>query len=249
MAILAYHKVDNKFELGLTNVTPKMFERQVAGLKQRGVNLSLTAEEAAASSRAVYLTFDDGYDCFYRNVAPLLLRVRAKATVFVISDYVGKENEWDLRLSYKRFRHMNAAQLREVAAMGFVVGSHSCSHKDLTRLDRKFARDELRNSKMEIEDLIGREVEEVSFPFGRYDHGTIELAKEVGYKKFYGLGSTGSPNVFGRIPVYRIDTPSAVRRKVEMNRYEILKSDFVHSFAVISALILTRKQKLLKGEN
>jgi peptidoglycan/xylan/chitin deacetylase (PgdA/CDA1 family) len=237
MAILAYHKVDNKFELGLTNVKPEMFARQVFYLKECGIDLSPSLEEAVANTGAAYLTFDDGYDCFYRNVVPVLLSAKAKATVFVISDYIGKENKWDLRLSYKPFRHMSAAQLREVATLGFQIGSHSSSHRDLTRLERGMARDELRNSKMEIEDLIGREVSEISFPFGRYDCASVEMAREAGYKRLYGLGSTGSYGVLARVPVYRIDTAAAVRRKVEMNRYEIIKSDFVHSFAGVSALI------------
>lgn len=240
MAILAYHKVDNKFELGLTNVRPGMFARQISMLKENGIELSALPEKAAAGRDAVYLTFDDGYDCFYRNVVPVLISFGAKATVFVISDYIGKENRWDIRLSRIPFVHMNAAQLREVDSLGFQVGSHSCSHRDLTRLNRESVGDELRNSKAEIENLLGREVSEVSFPFGRYDSMVVDVAEEMGYKKLYGLGSTATTGVFERVPVYRIDTPKSVKRKAEMKRYEIIKSDFIHSFAGISALISVR---------
>lgn len=244
MVVLAYHKVDNRFEFGLTNVRPGMFVRQISALKENGIEISASEEEGVQGRKAVYLTFDDGYDCFYRNVVPALISFSTKATVFVISNYIGKENRWDVRLSYKPFVHMNAAQIREIAALGFEVGSHSCSHRDLTRLDRKSVWDELKNSKTEIEDLAGREIESVSFPFGKYNSMVAEIAREAGYLRLYGLGSAGSNGVSKRVPVYGIDTPISVRRKAELNKYEIIKSDFIHSFAEISALIsIMRKEK------
>jgi len=249
MAILAYHKVDNKFELGLTNVRPEMFARQVFALKENGIELSASPERANASRDAVYLTFDDGYDCFYRNVVPVLISSGATATVFVISDYIGRENKWDIRLSRIPFVHMNVAQLREIASLGFQVGSHSRSHRDLTRLDRESVDDELRNSKAELEDLLGREINEVSFPFGRYDSTVVGMAKDAGYEKLYGLGSSATAGVFERVPVYKIDTPGSVMRKAEMKRYEIMKSDFIHSFAGISALISIRHKQRKSAQN
>ncbi len=249
MVILAYHKVDNRFEFGLTNVRPGMFVRQISALKKNGIEISASADEEVQGQKAVYLTFDDGYDCFYRNVVPALISFSTKATVFVISDYVGKENTWDIRLSYRPFVHMNAAQIREIAALGFEVGSHSCSHRDLTRLDRKSIWNELRNSKMKIEDLAGREIESVSFPFGKYNSIVAEIAREAGYLRLYGLGSAGSNGVSERLPVYSIDSPMSVRRKAEFNKLEIIKSDFIHSFAEISALIsIMRKEKPAEKE-
>ena len=243
MVILAYHKVDNRFELGLTNVKPKMFDRHISALKGGGFEFLTTPEDLATNRRSVHLTFDDGYDCFYRNVVPILFSAGVRAEVFVISDYIGKENTWDVRLSYKPFMHMNGAQLREIAAMGFKVGSHSCSHKDLTRLDRNSLWNELRNSKAEIEDLLGREVKSISFPFGKSNSTVTDIAREAGYMELYGLGRANSPGVIGRVGVYRIDTPGSVKRKADGNKYEILKSDFIHSFAEISALSSVRHKR------
>jgi peptidoglycan/xylan/chitin deacetylase (PgdA/CDA1 family) len=245
MTTLAYHKVDDRFELGLTTVKPKTFTRQISELKEHGIELSPTTEDDFTDTLAACITFDDGYDCFYRNVVPILLSVEARATVFPVSDYVGKKNTWDLRLSYRYFQHMNASQLREIAELGFEVGSHSCSHRDLTRLDRESAWHELRNSKIELESLLGCEVNAVSFPFGRCNSAVADLAREAGYKRLFGLGSNASNGVLPRVPVYRIDSPKAVRRKVEMKRYEIMKSDLVHSFAEISALFsIKHRQKV-----
>lgn len=243
MAVLAYHKVDNKFELGMTIVKPEMFFRQIAALKECGYEISGAAGQATAGERSVCLTFDDGYDCFYRNVVPFLISVRAKAIVFVITDFIGKENRWDLRLSYAPFVHMNESQLKEISTLGFEVGSHSCSHRDLTRLNRRTVYDELVNSKRVIEELTGREVKTISFPYGKHNSDVVALAHEAGYTTQFGLGSVALSGVIERIPVYRIDTPASVRRKVTMDRLEILKSDLIHSFANISALISVRHKE------
>ncbi len=244
MAVLAYHKVNDRFEFGMTNVKPEMFIRQIFALKESGYKFSCSPYEAAASDENVGLTFDDGYDCFYTNVVPFLISVGASAIVFVITDFIGKENSWDLRLSRKPFVHMNEAQIKEVSQLGFEVGSHSCSHRDLTRIDRETARDELSDSKKLIEDLTGKEVNSVSFPYGRHNSNVVSLASELGYLNQYGLGSNVSGGVIKRIPVYKIDTPATVRKKVSMNRLEILKSDLIHSFANISALISVRRTEM-----
>lgn len=245
MTVLAYHKVDDKFELGLTNVKPKSFYRQVTELMSYGYEIADLTQLPSANSKSVCLTFDDGYDCFYRNVIPFLMSFRAKAIVFVITDFIGKTNDWDIRLSYRPFVHLSAGQLKEIAKLGFEVGSHSCSHKDLTRLDPKLVKRELVNSKKRLEDLIGNEVGSISFPYGKHDAAVIDQAHEAGYARLFGLGSVVGDGVVKRVPVYRVDTAAAVRRKVAMNKFEIFKSDFIHSFANISALISVRGDEKL----
>ncbi len=241
-SVLAYHKVDDRFEIGLTNVRPGSFRKQIDMLGKRGYRI-VPDIEPAGSGKSVCLTFDDGYDCFHRNVTPMLASIGATATVFIITDFIGKTNTWDVKLSYKPFRHMNEEQIREVAEMGFIVGSHSCTHRDLTRLSPKAIRDELKDSRSLLEDLTGREVDAFSFPFGRYNRATAEAAFAAGYRRLFGLGSTSNDGVISRAPVYRIDSPSAVLRKINRDRMEILKSDFIHSFANISALLSVRRSR------
>ncbi len=242
-AILAYHKVDDRFELGLTNVKPKTFVRQIQRCIAEGYRI-VSGIEPGGSGKSVCLTFDDGYDCFHRNVVPALEAAGGKAVVFVIADYIGKTNNWDVRLSYKRFKHMSVEQIREVAEMGYEVGSHSCTHKDLTRLTDGVLKEELIRSKKLLEDITGIEVEALSFPFGRYNMSTAEAAFEAGYRRLFGMGSSANEGVIPRIPVYRIDTPGSVLRKVELDKREILKSDFIHSFANISALLSVRESRV-----
>lgn len=240
MTVLAYHKVDNRFELGVTTVRPETFFKQIGGLKERGYEILPSTSSVDSTPNTVYLTFDDGYDCFYRNVAPFLASLGATATVFVITDFIGKRNDWDIRLSYKPFFHMDRRQIREVSDLGFEIGSHTCSHRDLTRLDRVDVSDELVASKKSVEDMLGKEVKALSFPFGRHNSEVVDLARDAGYEQLYGLGSNVVDGVIERVPVYKFDSAAAVRRKVAMNRLEIMKGDLVHSLANVSALLSVR---------
>ncbi len=240
--VLAYHKVDDRFELGFTNVPPKSFRKQLTAVAAQGYRIMCDLEPAR-SGKSVCLTFDDGYDCFYRNVVPTLDSLGAKAIVFVITDFIGKTNSWDVRLSLRPFKHMNVEQIREVANLGYEVGSHTRSHRDLTRLTPDGLKKELVESKRTLEDLTGTEVDAFSFPFGRYNRPVAEAAFAAGYRKLFGLGSASREGVVPRMPVYRIDSTAAVLRKLELNRVEIMKSDFIHSFANISALLSVRESR------
>ncbi|HEY9166845.1 MAG TPA: polysaccharide deacetylase family protein [Candidatus Kryptonia bacterium] len=236
MPILAYHKVDNKFEFGLTNVRPKSFVAQVNALVERDFRIVGSPENAQKNPKEICLTFDDAYDCFYRNVNPYLTLNKMKAVVFAISEYVGHSNDWDIRLSRRSFSHMTASQLREISELGFEVGSHTCTHRDLTALDAPALKNELVNSRKRLEDIVGRPVRYLSFPFGRHNAAVVAAAREAGYTGLFGLGSRVRPGVFERVPVYRIDTVASTSRKASLNRAEIFKSDLIHSFAYISAI-------------
>jgi len=138
---------------------------------------------------------------------------------------------------------MSAEEIREVAGLGFEVGSHTCSHRDVTRLEKRVLEKELSDSKKAIEDITGEEVDAFSFPYGRYNQITAEAAFEAGYRRLFGLGSSSSEGVIPRVPIYRIDSVAAVLRKVEHQRMDIGISDFLHSFANISALLSTRETR------
>ncbi len=72
--------------------------------------------------------------------------------------------------------------VKSMAEMGFEIGSHSCSHPHLYRLDRAGQLRELRDSKAAIERETGHEVVSFSYPTGGFDQTTVECVKEAGYR-------------------------------------------------------------------
>ena len=187
--IVAYHKVDNRFEFGITRTTVRQFRRQMEYLSQS--NCSVIHPDQVLQTEGVadpvLLTFDDGYAAFYANAFPVLREYGFPALVFLITDYIGQWNAWDANLGWIRFRHLDWDQIREMNRYGIEFGSHTCSHRDLTRLSKAEIRHELADSKAVIEEHLGRPVKYLSYPFGSYDERVIAIAKELDYKAAYSL--------------------------------------------------------------
>jgi peptidoglycan/xylan/chitin deacetylase (PgdA/CDA1 family) len=209
--ILAFHKVNPAFEWGVTRSTPGQFRKVLVHLRKNGytsVSLDDLIDRRPLPEKPVVLTFDDAYDCFYRHALPLLSEFGFKATLFVITGYVGMDNTWDVNLGWLRFRHMSWEQIRELAGLGMEIGSHTVRHADLTRLTGVRLTRELLQSKTSLEDRIGCSVRTVSFPFGRYNGHVLRACKEAGYKAGCGF-RTGQrkqdPFVFQRKAYYLID--------------------------------------------
>jgi len=62
------------------------------------------------------------------------------------------------------------------------VGSHSCTHAHLTRIDRAAARREIRDSKTGLEQVLGQAVATLAYPYGESDPAVEELAREAGFE-------------------------------------------------------------------
>jgi dTDP-4-amino-4,6-dideoxygalactose transaminase/peptidoglycan/xylan/chitin deacetylase (PgdA/CDA1 family) len=73
-------------------------------------------------------------------------------------------------------------QVREMAAAGMEMGSHGCSHRILTRLSTREARQELGKSKTEIERRTGRKVLHFAFPNNDASPTLLESAARAGYR-------------------------------------------------------------------
>jgi peptidoglycan/xylan/chitin deacetylase (PgdA/CDA1 family) len=88
------------------------------------------------------------------------------------------------------------AQVRDMAAHGFEIGSHGCSHRIMTRLSPSKAEQELVRSKAEIERHVGRAVMHFAFPNEDTNATLMGLAARVGYRTACvgeaGEGVTGS---------------------------------------------------------
>ena len=237
--ILLYHKVIN-FDISGTWVTPLQFEQQMRYLYENGYTTitpyELISKGASEGSHLpsrltthdsqptthnpqLLITFDDGYVGFYEKALPTLLKYGFRATIFVVTGYIGKENKWDVRFGTKE-RHLNLKELQELKNMGFVIGSHTRTHPDLTQIPIYKAREEILNSKSELEDKLGEPVHFLSYPFGRYNKQVLKLAEESGYK----ISFTSNPftthdshltiKVLGRMGVYIIDRLADFKAKL-----------------------------------
>ena len=112
------------------------------------------------------LTFDDGY-MEQSRYAQLLYRVDVPGTFYLITglrEYIGRK----LMINNKEL-------VRELINMGHEVGSHTHTHRDLTRISINEVEEEFRLSKGVISELIGDDIG-IAYPYGSFNEGVIRVA-------------------------------------------------------------------------
>jgi peptidoglycan/xylan/chitin deacetylase (PgdA/CDA1 family) len=90
---------------------------------------------------------------------------------------------------------MNADQIKDMAAAGWEVGSHSISHLDLTALEPDRQRREVVDSRTLLESKLGVPILTIAYPFGLSSSGIIDYAHFAGYIGGMSLGYTYNQGV------------------------------------------------------
>lgn len=226
--VLVYHKIETGFELGVNVVSPAAFRRQMEWLARERIE-AVTLREALAAravaggaSRRVALTFDDGYDGVARHAAPLLRALGFRATIFVPSAFVGRRSDWDTALLGRRFRHLDAGALRDLAAGGFEIGSHGATHRDLRTLDDAALHAETAGSREALAEAAHRDLSEIvcyCYPFGRSDARVRAAVVRAGFVAACGGGAPRAhaapdPFAIARFGVRAVDDLRALATKV-----------------------------------
>jgi peptidoglycan/xylan/chitin deacetylase (PgdA/CDA1 family) len=181
--ILTYHSIaEGPSPL---EISPETFAQQMEWLAANARVAPLGEIVGALQSRkplperTAVLTFDDGYRDFYELAAPVLLRLKFPAIVFLPTAFVGKTNAWpDAHMAEKPL--MPWEQIRELAGTGIEFGSHSHTHPVLTNLRAGEApQEELNDSANAIRENLGREAKHFCYPYGRWTRSVREAVSKV----------------------------------------------------------------------
>jgi peptidoglycan/xylan/chitin deacetylase (PgdA/CDA1 family) len=185
--ILMYHRVTDESEDRLA-VSPPEFKRQMDHLVSVGYRV-MTLEQALTAGRErrrlpdVVITFDDGYQDFYRNVFPILRDRKFSAVIFVLPDFI------DGKITLPRYRHLKGdsrsvtwEMLREMQEGGITVGAHSVTHRELTGLDSREVKLEIEGSADIIEKQSGIRPKWFSYPRGKYSPIISRMVQDSGYR-------------------------------------------------------------------
>jgi peptidoglycan/xylan/chitin deacetylase (PgdA/CDA1 family) len=124
------------------------------------------------------ITFDDGHLNNYTAAFPIMQKYGFTGVLYVIANYMGAD------------QYMSADQIKEMAAAGWEVGSHSISHADLTSLEPYRQRMEVVDSRAILEEALGVPVLTIAYPFGISNSGVIDYAHFAGYIGGMSLGYT-----------------------------------------------------------
>ena len=178
LPILLYHKM-GKAQLvdrrkGLF-VSRHLFASQLAELAQAGFGFGNLGD--AYSARKIVISFDDGYASCFEDGMGVLKTSGCKAIQFLVSGRIGKTNDWDATGE----AIMEKSQVRDWLAAGHQIGSHTVSHRDLTRIPVMDATEEIQASGKWLEDTFGIAVSHFSYPLGAFDDRIVEIVRETGY--------------------------------------------------------------------
>lgn len=228
--VLMYHRVGRPRDAGETRyaIEPGRFAAHMDALAEAGMR-PVTIDDfwqwlqgaRRLDEGAFLLTFDDGYRDLHRHALPVLAGLGWPATVFLVSALTGRQDLWcrDDYASGVGHPLLDAGEIRDMARQGVSFQSHTRHHRSLPSLDEAALHDEIAGSKRELEDLLGKSVHYLAYPYGHYDERAIVVARGAGYRAAFSV-QTGfnrpdvDPFRIRRIDVFGTDSAARLRRKI-----------------------------------
>lgn len=209
--IITYHSVG---DLNPVLDTPlEKFDAQLKAFAQHGYKsvsashlVALIKQNEPLPEKTIVITFDDGYQSFYSQAWPALKRFGFGATVFLITDFCGKDNQWvGQPKSVPKAPLLTWSQIEELAQEGCEFGGHTKTHHPLSTLSPAAMLDELVQSKERIKKATGQSASIFAYPYGDASPEAIKVVQE----HYEGAVSTNLGLVNARAPLYllpRIDS-------------------------------------------
>jgi peptidoglycan/xylan/chitin deacetylase (PgdA/CDA1 family) len=175
--IVMYHQVTYTDHPQPNWVSPENFEWQMAYMKDHGFNViplgqlvNATIAGESLPRKTAVITFDDGYENNYTHAFKILKKYGFPATIFVPSNKVGTEG------------YLKWEQIKEMAASGIDIGSHTQTEVYLPDASLAQQRQEIYESKKTLEQNIGMVVDHFAYPIGGFSEGIKDIVKGAGYK-------------------------------------------------------------------
>lgn len=189
--ILMYHQIDQRPAKGKPLrglvVSAQAFGRQMAllhalGYQALGMGALMPYLRGQKRGKVCGITFDDGYLNNLEHALPILSRYQFSSTCYAVSGSLGGLNSWDIAKGIDPKPLMDANALRTWLGGGQEVGAHGVAHLDLTTLSDSQAFNEIKLSKVRLEETLSASITHFCYPYGRFQQQHIEMAKEAGYE-------------------------------------------------------------------
>ena len=178
--IIMYHSVNpGALPEDRLAISPATFERQMHFLKSHHYNVlsleslaTLIKERRKIPSKTISITFDDGYKNNYIYVFPILKKYNLPATIFIITDEVGRAD----RLNWDEIKTMQDSGI-------ITFGSHALGPEPLINIkSEQDLKKQIFDSKKILEEKLGRRISAFSYAGGRFNDRIKQLVIDAGYK-------------------------------------------------------------------
>jgi peptidoglycan/xylan/chitin deacetylase (PgdA/CDA1 family) len=200
--VLCYHALSPAWNADLA-LAPDEFERQIDRLLRQGWHPATFADAVLRppARRTLAITFDDAFMSVKRYAAPVLSARGATATVFAPTAFMsGGMNlawagidQWLGTPDENELAAMEWSDLRELASLGWEIGSHTRSHPRLTSLDAEQLEAELAGSRADLGSRLDADCLTIAYPYGDVDAHVADAARRAGYVAGAALSSRLTP--------------------------------------------------------
>ena len=212
LKVLMYHDIGNTDSFDLYKIKLQIFKKHLDFIikgeeKRKIINISRGIETFSN----IIITFDDAYSSIYNSIFPLLIEKKIYFTIFVICKY----------LENKSNKYITINQLKEMSQSKFItIGSHTYNHLQLNKCSIDTAKYEINYSKKYLEDIIGKSVNYLSYPYGNYSEDIKKLVIKSGYKaafssKFGFYNNLKDMYNIPRIDIWSTDNINSLNDKIE----------------------------------
>jgi peptidoglycan/xylan/chitin deacetylase (PgdA/CDA1 family) len=174
--VLNYHSI------GVTQgntlvLDPKKLTRQMEFLAEQGYSpltlsnfILLLEKKKTAPAKPVLLTFDDGYLDNYEQAMPILKLHGFPATIFISPGTIGQEGK------------LNWEQVKEMHEAGWDIQPHGMTHPHLPELTAAQQKEEIMQSRRQIEQQLGTNADIFCYPYGEFNKQTLKILKDEGFR-------------------------------------------------------------------
>ncbi len=216
--VVVYHTISTP-EVPLPSnidVSPEKFESHLEWLSRKcaGRVRPLRDLISVSEKKDFYaITFDDGFRDNLTVALPLLEKYNLPMTLFAVAGFIGTED------------YLSKEELRTLAAHPLVtVGSHGLYHKHFSKLSEEEAVFELTESKRILEEITGKEIDLLAYPFGDCNASTERLSQACGYRAAWSVwNGMNTPYSRWRVPLGRNDNLLRFIAKVSNAYFPIKK--------------------------
>ena len=188
--------------------TPEGFEENIKTLLESGYTFLSFQElndvyyhKKKLPKKPILITLDDGYYSNYKYVFPILKKYQVKASIFIVTDNIGKTVDGKKYLTWKQCRTMQDSGLVEIF-------SHSSKHVFYDRLPVSELRNDVRDSYQVIEKHLGKQSLKIfAYPYGAYTKESVFVLRMNGMNmQVYDLGMNNF-KTFNKNYIKRINIP------------------------------------------
>jgi len=187
--------MDNKGKGNAMSISRTQLSAQLKALADSGYHSILPDQLYAylhagtpLPARPVMISFDDTRAEHFSIAAPLLQQYGFKGVFFVMTVPIGKPG------------YMTASQIKALSDMGHAIGAHTWDHPHAANIRSSDIETQFRNPRRHLENVTGRPVYYIAYPFGEWNDSVIRDVKLSGYKAAFQLTGKVSPGE----PLYSI---------------------------------------------